>query len=72
VNNSMRIYWANYAIIGLALAYFQFRKNKPGLISTIFELQINSGLNYLFGIPPTQPSNHAGHSFWLDCALFFT
>lgn len=81
--------WANYAIIGLALAYFQFRKNKPGLISTIFEpligekgvqgfwgklidilaifatvagvvtslglgvLQINSGLNYLFGIPTT-------------------
>lgn len=29
--------WANYSIIGLALAYFQFRKNKPGLISTIFE-----------------------------------
>lgn len=28
--------WANYSIIGLALAYFQFRKNKPGLISTIF------------------------------------
>ncbi|SHH15639.1 glycine betaine transporter [Thermosyntropha lipolytica DSM 11003] len=28
--------WANYAVIGLALAYFQFRKNKPGLISTIF------------------------------------
>ncbi|MBZ2175388.1 BCCT family transporter [Schnuerera sp. xch1] len=28
--------WANYAIIGLALAYFQFRKNKPGLISSIF------------------------------------
>lgn len=81
--------WANYAIIGLALAYFQFRKNKPGLISTIFEpligekgvngpvgklvdilavfatvagvvtslglgvLQINSGLNYLFGVPVT-------------------
>lgn len=81
--------WANYAIIGLALAYFQFRKNKPGLISTILEpilgekkphtgirhlvdilavfatvagvvtslglgvLQINSGLNYLFGIPST-------------------
>ncbi|MCP1103093.1 glycine betaine transporter [Aequitasia blattaphilus] len=79
--------WANYAIIGLALAYFQFRKNKPGLVSSIFEpligekrvqgfwgklidvlavfatvagvttslglgvLQINSGLNYLFGIP---------------------
>ena len=28
--------WANYSIIGLALAYFQFRKDKPGLISTIF------------------------------------
>ncbi|MEG0772469.1 BCCT family transporter [Clostridium sp.] len=79
--------WASYSIIGLALAYFQFRKNKPGLISSIFipllgeekvkgpigkaidilavfatvagvatslglgTLQINSGLNYLFGIP---------------------
>jgi glycine betaine transporter len=29
--------WANYAIIGLALAFFQFRKGKPGLISSIFE-----------------------------------
>ena len=29
--------WANYAIIGLALAYFQFRKKKPGLVSSIFE-----------------------------------
>ena len=28
--------WANYSIIGLALAYFQFRKNTPGLISSIF------------------------------------
>ncbi|MCQ1529302.1 glycine betaine uptake BCCT transporter [Lutispora saccharofermentans] len=28
--------WANYAVIGLALAYFQFRKNAPGLISSIF------------------------------------
>lgn len=28
--------WANYSILGLALAYFQFRKNKPGLISSIF------------------------------------
>ncbi len=79
--------WANYAIIGLALAYFQFRLHKPGLISTVLEpligkkgvegrlgklvdilavfatvagvvtslglgvLQINSGLQYLFGIP---------------------
>lgn len=81
--------WANYSIIGLSLAYFQFRKDKPGLISSIFipifgedrvngplgktidilavfatvsgvatslglgTLQINSGLNYLFGIPET-------------------
>ncbi|PAB59828.1 glycine betaine uptake BCCT transporter [Anaeromicrobium sediminis] len=79
--------WANYTVLALALAYFQFRKNKPGLISSIFipligekgvegpigktidilgifatvagvatslglgTLQINSGLNYLFGIP---------------------
>ena len=79
--------WANYAVVGLALAYFQFRKGKPGLVSTALEpligekntkgglgklvdilavfatvagvvtslglgvLQINAGLNYLFGIP---------------------
>ena len=79
--------WANYAVIGLALAYFMFRKNKKGLISTILEpligeklangwlgklvdilavfatvagvvtslglgtLQINAGLEYMFGIP---------------------
>ena len=29
--------WANYAVIGLGLAYFQFRKNKPALISTLLE-----------------------------------
>jgi len=29
--------WANYSIIGLALAYFQFRQNRPGLVSSIFE-----------------------------------
>ena len=28
--------WANYAVIGLGLAFFQFRKNKPALISTLF------------------------------------
>ncbi len=28
--------WAAYAIIGLGLAYFQFRKNMPGLISSLF------------------------------------
>ncbi|WFD10456.1 glycine betaine uptake BCCT transporter [Tepidibacter hydrothermalis] len=79
--------WAGYSVLALALAYFQFRKNAPGLISSIFiplfgeervngplgkfidilaifatvagvatslglgTLQINSGLNYLFGIP---------------------
>ncbi|MEG2406549.1 MAG: BCCT family transporter [Clostridiales bacterium] len=29
--------WACYAIIGLPLAYFQFRKNRPALISSCFE-----------------------------------
>lgn len=79
--------WANYSIIGLALAYFQFRRNKPALISSAIEpltgeklakgwlgklvdilavfatvagvvtslglgvMQINSGANFLFGIP---------------------
>lgn len=28
--------WANYSIIGMALAYMQFRKGKPGMISSIF------------------------------------
>ncbi len=28
--------WANYAVFALALAYMQFRKGKPGLISSIF------------------------------------
>src|SRR6056297_2820991 len=28
--------WASYVIIALPLAYMQFRKNKPGLISSIF------------------------------------
>lgn len=81
--------WANYAVVGLALAYFQFRKGKPGLMSSTLEgligqkkikgwigktadilasfasvagivtslglgaLQINSGLNMVFGLPST-------------------
>ena len=81
--------WANYTVIGLAMAYFQFRKGKPGLISATLEpligeqrangtigkivdilavfatvagvvtslglgvMQINSGMNYLFGLPST-------------------
>jgi len=78
--------WAGYAVVGLGLAYFQFRKGCPALVSSIVKsfsnkkqdaiignildilaifatvagvvtslglgvLQINSGLNYLFGIP---------------------
>lgn len=82
--------WACFAVIGLALAYMQFRKGKSGLISQIFypilgekgvngplgkaidilavfatiagvctslglgTMQINSGLNYLFGIPESK------------------
>jgi glycine betaine transporter len=82
--------WANYSVLALALAYMQFRKGKPGLISSIFipligekrtsgpigkvidiiaifatvagvatslglgAMQINSGLNYLFGLPETK------------------
>ncbi|WP_432363239.1 glycine betaine uptake BCCT transporter [Sporosarcina sp. UB5] len=76
--------WAMYGIVGLALAYFQFRKGEPGLISATLKpifgkkmegpwgvlvdvlavfatafgvatslgfgaVQINAGLNYLFG-----------------------
>ena len=28
--------WANYAALALAMAYFQFRKNAPGLVSSVF------------------------------------
>lgn len=28
--------WAGYAVVGMALAYFQFRRKAPGLISSIF------------------------------------
>lgn len=47
--------WANYSIIGLALAYFQFRKNKPGLISSIFipllgEKRVNGPIGKLIDI----------------------
>lgn len=81
--------WAGYCVIGLGLAYFSFRKGKPGLISSVFEpligekgvkgwlgktidvlavfatiagvvtslglgvLQINAGLNQVFGVPST-------------------
>jgi len=77
--------WAMYGFVGLSLAFFQFRKGEPGLISATLKLifankmngpwgvlvdvlavfatafgvatslgfgavQINAGLNYLFGI----------------------
>lgn len=28
--------WANYSVLAMALAYMQFRKGKPGLVSSIF------------------------------------
>lgn len=78
--------WAMYGVVALSLAYFQFRKGEPGLISATLKpifgkkmegpwgilvdvlavfatafgvatslgfgaVQINAGLNYLFGIP---------------------
>jgi glycine betaine transporter len=81
--------WAIYAVVGLALAYFTFRKGQPNLISSAFRpligdrvegpvgksidtlavlatlfgsaaslglgaLQINSGLNFLWGVDQTE------------------
>ncbi len=78
--------WAVFALVGMALAYFQFRKGMPALISSVFQpilgskihgpigqaidilavfatvfglgtslglgtMQINTGLNLLYGIP---------------------
>lgn len=86
--------WAIFALCGLALAYFQFRKGKPGLISSVFypilgekvngpigktidilavfatifglgtslglgTQQINSGLEFLYGVPNTPAVNIA-------------
>ena len=81
--------WANYAVMALALAYMQYRKGQPALISSLFVpavgekrtrgglgkcidvlallataggvcttlglgvMQINSGMNFIFGIPVT-------------------
>lgn len=42
--------WAGYSVIALALAFFQFRKNSPGLISSVFlPLVGEKGINGLFG-----------------------
>ena len=82
--------WAIFCVVGLGLAYMQFRKNEPGLISRLFvplvgektvngwfgktvdilavfatvaglctslglgTMQINAGLNHLFGVPETE------------------
>jgi glycine betaine transporter len=79
--------WAAFSIVGLIIAYYQFRKHEPGLVSTVLRpvtdrtryssqlgaafdifavvatvmgvatslglgvLQINGGLNFLFGLP---------------------
>lgn len=42
--------WAGYSIIGLSLAYFQFRKGKSGLISSILEPVIGKKINGWIGI----------------------
>lgn len=41
--------WANYAIVGLSLAYFQYRKEEKGLISSVLSPLINKknrAINY--------------------------
>lgn len=42
--------WAGYSIIGLSLAYFQFRKGKRGLISSIFEPILGDKVNGPIGV----------------------
>lgn len=37
--------WANYAVVGLALAYFMYRKDKTGLISSMLEPLIGKKLS---------------------------
>lgn len=84
--------WGIFALVGLALAYYQFRKGMPGLISSVFypvlgervhgwigkfidilavfatifglgtslglgTQQINSGLEFLYGVPNTPGIN---------------
>lgn len=41
--------WANYAVVGLTLAYFQFRKNKKGLMSSALEGVLGRKSNGLVG-----------------------
>lgn len=42
--------WAGYSIIGLSLAYFQFRKGKSGLISSILEPVLGKKIEGWIGI----------------------
>lgn len=42
--------WAGYSIIGLSLAYFQFRKGKSGLISSILEPVLGKKIDGWMGI----------------------
>jgi len=42
--------WAIYAVIGLALAYFQFRKEQPGVISSILRPIFGDKVNGPLGI----------------------
>lgn len=41
--------WANYAVVGLALAYFQFRKGKSGLMSSSLSGVIGDKTDNWFG-----------------------
>lgn len=42
--------WAGYSLLGLCLAYFQFRKGKKGLISSIFEPLLGDKINGPIGV----------------------
>ncbi|WP_121615783.1 glycine betaine uptake BCCT transporter [Virgibacillus halodenitrificans] len=41
--------WAIYTVIGLAIAYFKFRREAPGLISATFEPILGNRVNGLIG-----------------------
>ncbi|PLR89984.1 glycine betaine uptake BCCT transporter [Bacillus sp. T33-2] len=42
--------WAIYAVIGLALAYFQFRKDQPGVISSLLRPILGDKVNGPIGV----------------------
>lgn len=45
--------WAIFAVIGLCIAYFQFRKQKDGLISTVLEPLMQNKLGNIIGLRST-------------------